>query len=62
MKKVLLCYEDFSEMTQVQTILKKIGFDVMVSSSEFSLPEQVLSFRPDLVIGCGKGTKVSTIG
>lgn len=49
-------------MTQVQTILKKIGFDVMVSSSEFSLPEQVLSFRPDLVIGCGKGTKVSTIG
>lgn len=62
MSKVLLCYEDFSELMTTQTVLKKVGFDVMPISSEFGLTQQVLQFNPDIVVGYGKGPKVSTIG
>lgn len=62
MSKVLLCYEDFSELMSTQTVLKKVGFDVLPISSEFGLTQQVLSFNPDIVVGYGKGPKVSTVG
>lgn len=62
MHKVLLCYEDFSEVMAVQPILKKVGFDTASISSEFSLNDQLLTFNPDIVIGCGRGGKVSTAG
>lgn len=62
MNKVLLVYEDYSEMTTIQSVLKKVGFDVMSISSEFSLSQQILAFNPDIVIGYGKGPKVSTVG
>ncbi|HRO68711.1 MAG TPA: hypothetical protein PL182_14150, partial [Pseudobdellovibrionaceae bacterium] len=62
MNKVLLAYEDYSEMLTIQSVLKKVGFDVLTTSSEFSLSEQVLSFNPEIIIGYGKGPKVSTLG
>lgn len=62
MNKVLLVYEDYSEMMNVQSVLKKVGFDSVAITSEFSMSEQILSFNPDVVIGCGKGAKVSTVG
>lgn len=62
MSKVLLCYEDFSEMMTIQSVLKKVGFDVLTISSEFSLSQQILSFNPDIVVGYGRGPKVSTVG
>jgi hypothetical protein len=60
--KVLLIYEDYSELNSVQSTLKKVGFDCVGISSEFSTSEQVLSFNPDIVIANGKGPKVSTTG
>lgn len=62
MSKVLLVYEDYSEMITIQSVLKKVGFDSVAISSEFSLSQQILSFNPDIVIGYGKGPKVSTVG
>lgn len=62
MSKVLLVYEDYSEMMTIQSVLKKVGFDSVAISSEFSLSQQILSFNPDIVIGYGKGPKVSTVG
>jgi DNA-binding response OmpR family regulator len=62
MNKVLLVYEDYSEMMTIQSVLKKVGFDVVTAGSEFSLAQQVLSFNPDIIVGYGKGPKVSTVG
>jgi hypothetical protein len=62
MSKVLLCFEDFSELMTTQTSLQKAGFDVLAITSEFSLSNQVLSFNPDIVVGYGRGPKLSTVG
>lgn len=62
MNKVLLAYEDYAEMMTIQSVLKKVGFDVMTTSNEFALSEMVLSFNPEIIIGYGKGAKLSTIG
>lgn len=62
MSKVLLCYEDYAELMNIQSVLKKVGFDVLPISSEFSLSQQILAFNPDIVVGYGKGPKVSTVG
>jgi len=43
-------------------MLKKIGFDVLGITSEFSLPEQLLAFNPQIVIGQGRSPKISTSG
>ncbi|MBX2989056.1 MAG: hypothetical protein KF802_14295 [Bdellovibrionaceae bacterium] len=62
MSKVLLVYEDYSEMTHIESVLKKVGFDVLSISNEFTLAQQVLAFNPDIIVGYGKGPKVSTVG
>lgn len=62
MNKVLLVYDDYTELMSAQFTLKKVGFDVMAVSSEFSIKEQIVSFNPDIVVGYGKGNKVSTVG
>lgn len=49
-------------MMNIESVLKKVGFDVLSISNEFSLSQQVLSFNPDIVVGYGKGPKVSTVG
>ena len=62
MHKVLLIYDDYTELNNVQTTLKKIGFDVVGISNEFTASQQILSFNPDVVIGFGSSNKVSTVG
>lgn len=62
MSKVLLVYEDFTEMMNIESVLKKVGINVFSISSEFTLSQQILSFNPDIVVGYGKGSKVSTLG
>lgn len=59
--KILLVYEDFNELTSLELSLKKIGFDVVGLSTEYSLQDKMLSFNPDVVIASGRGPKVSTI-
>lgn len=61
MLKILLVYDDFQELTSVELILKKIGFDVVGITSEFSLAEQLLSFNPQVVVAQGRTAKVSTL-
>lgn len=50
MNRVLLLIDDYSELTFVQIILKKIGFDVDSIQHHRSLPDKTLSFRPQLII------------
>lgn len=62
MSKVLLVIEDFSELKDLETVLRKLGFDVVGIASEFSMAQQILTFNPDIVIGSGQGAKVSAMG
>lgn len=50
MRKILLVIEDYHERTYLQTMLKKIGWDVIGLSTELGLSEQILTFRPDALI------------
>ncbi len=60
--KILLVYEEYSEMMSIQAILQKVGFDVLGISTEYTLNENVLSFNPDVVVAFGRAGKVTTIG
>lgn len=62
MNKILLVYEDYADLMAVEGSLKKVGFDVIGLSSEYAVAEQILAFNPDLVVGSGKGGKVSSMG
>lgn len=59
MSKILLVYEDYAELMKLDASLKRVGFDVLSITNEFSLSQQMLAFNPDLVVGSGKGSKVS---
>lgn len=57
-----MIYDDIFELRQVESVFKKVGFDTLGITNEFSFTEKVLGFNPDLIIVNGKGIKVSTIG
>lgn len=62
MNKILLVYEDYADLMNVESTLKKVGFDVIGLTNEYTVAEQVLAFNPDLVVGSGRGGKVSSLG
>ena len=62
MNKILLVYEDYADLMAVESTLKRVGFDVVSVSSEYSLQQQMLAFNPDVVVGAGRGGKVSSLG
>jgi hypothetical protein len=62
MLRILLVYDNFQELTSVESSLKKVGFDVLGITSEFSLAEQLLAFNPHIVVGQGRSAKVSSSG
>lgn len=61
MSKVLLLFEDINELGMVESLLKKLGFDTMSSSNEYSLKEQVLGFNPQLVMIHGRNRRLHTV-
>lgn len=61
MKRVMLIYDDFAEMTQTETTFKKVGLDVYSKSNELRLKEEFMTFRPDVVVISGKGLKFLTL-
>jgi hypothetical protein len=62
MNKILLVYEDYSDLMTVETALKKVGFDVIGLTSEYTIADKILEFNPELVVGSGKGGKVTSLG
>lgn len=61
MNRILLIFEDYSELTTTEVYLKKVGFDVLGISNEVLMSEQMLSFNPDIVVASGKSSRVSTL-
>jgi hypothetical protein len=60
--KILLVFEEYSELMVAQTTLQKVGYDVLAITTEYTVGENILSFNPDVVVGCGKNGKVTTMG
>ncbi len=60
MKKVLLVYDDYNQLTLTETYLKKIGFDTVGISNESKINDQLLSFNPDIVIANGQTKQVTS--
>lgn len=62
MNKILLVYEEYADLMSAENTLKRVGFDVIGLSSEYSVAEQIVAFNPDLVVGSGRGGKVTSLG
>lgn len=61
MDKVLLVFDDYSSMVQLEKAIRKLGFDVIGISNDVSLADQVVTFNPDSIVIYGKGQKVSSV-
>lgn len=58
MVRVLMLLEDYGELMFLQTILKKIGFDVEAQQNAHAFQEGLLRINPDVVIMTAFGKKV----
>jgi hypothetical protein len=61
MSKILLVYDDFAELTAIDFSLKKVGFDVIALTNEFTIKDQIIGFNPDILICSGNSNRVSTL-
>lgn len=50
MKRILLLTEDFNEMTFLETLLKKLGFDALGIQNPSSVEEKALTMNPEMLI------------
>ena len=61
MKKVLLVCDDYTDLTNMQVELKRLGFDVFGVSNEARFNDNVISFNPDCVVAQGDSHLVSSM-
>ena len=59
MLRVLLVLEDYGEMLFLQTLLKKMGFDVDGMQNPRSLNDHILSLNPDILVMTAFGKRVN---
>lgn len=61
MKRILLVIDDYGELLFLQTLLKKLGFDVDGIQNERHFEENFLSLNPEIIVATAKGKKVNGI-
>jgi CheY-like chemotaxis protein len=61
MLRVLMVLEDYGELMFLQTVLKKMGFDVDAIQNPRSLGEHILQMNPDLLVMTSAGKRVNGI-
>jgi len=59
MKKVLLAIEDYNELLQSETALKKTGFDCISLQNDVAIPERVMAYNPDVVVMTAVGKRIN---
>jgi hypothetical protein len=57
-RKILLVIDDFNELVGLETLFRRLGFDVLSIGRESLVAETVLGFPPDLAIATGRGRNV----
>lgn len=58
MRRILLVIDDFNELVELETLFRRLGFDVLSLGREMHVPEALLGFPPDLVVATGRGRHV----
>lgn len=58
MLRILLVLEDYGELMFLQTVLKKIGFDVDSIQNPRSFQDSLLSMNPDVLVMTAQGKRV----
>jgi FixJ family two-component response regulator len=58
MLRVLLVLEDYGELMFLQTVLKKVGFDVDAIQNPRLFSDSLLSFNPEIVVMTAYGKRV----
>src|SRR5262249_36377694 len=61
MIRVLLALDDYSELVFNQTMLKKMGFDVVGVQTPHAVSENLLSFGPQVLVVSAHGKKINGI-
>lgn len=60
-RRILIMTDDYNENLRVETILRKVGFDVISLQSETQMDNEILSFRPELILAAGQTSKLSPV-
>lgn len=58
MLRLLLVIDDYNEMVYLQTLLKKLGFDVEGIQNQRKFEESLLSVNPQVVVATARGKRV----
>lgn len=58
MRRILLVIDDFNELVGMESLFRRLGFDVLSLGREASVSEVVLGFPPDLTVATGRGRHV----
>lgn len=58
MLKVLLVIDEFKELTALESVLKRLSFDVLSISKDVLVSDALLRFQPDIVVANYKGRAV----
>lgn len=58
MRKILLVIDEFTELVGLETLFRRLGFDVLSVGRESAVQEAILGFPPDLIIATGQGRYV----
>ena len=61
MLRTLLVIDDYGEMVFLQTLLKKVGFDVEGIQSPRAVGDAILNFNPDLIILTANGKRINGV-
>jgi len=59
MRRVLVAIEDYQELTQLELLLKKLGFDVVGVRNDAAVPEMMVSFNPEVLVISAQGQRVN---
>ncbi|MEY4616095.1 MAG: hypothetical protein RJB66_1055 [Pseudomonadota bacterium] len=59
MLRILLAIEDVNQLNSIKLILLKLGCIIESISVELGVRDQLISFRPDVVITAGTGKKIN---
>lgn len=58
MQRILLVIDDFNELVGLETLFRRLGFDVLSLGRESLVAEAVLGFQADLAVATGRGRHV----
>lgn len=57
-RRILLVIDDFNELVGMESLFRRLGFDVLSLGRESSVPEAILGFPADLTVATGRGRHV----